>query len=51
MSLKSQLDKVRISTVQNIKHDTLNFEDFKGQLFDLKSIEKNEKLQNLLSDL
>nr|WP_315163364.1 glutamine--tRNA ligase/YqeY domain fusion protein [uncultured Flavobacterium sp.] len=51
MSLKSQLDKVRISSVQNIKHDTLNFEDFKGQLFDLKSIEKNEKLQNLLSDL
>lgn len=51
MSLKSQLDKVRISTVQNIKHDTLNFENFKGQLFDLKSIEKNEKLQNLLSDL
>jgi glutaminyl-tRNA synthetase len=51
MSLKSQLDKVRISTVQNIKHDTLNFEDFKGQLFDLKSVEKNEKLQNLLSDL
>ena len=51
MSLKSQLDKVRISTVQNIKHDNLNFEDFKGQLFDLKSVEKNEKLQNLLSDL
>lgn len=51
MSLKSQLDKVRISTVQNIKHDTLNFENFKGQLFDLKSVEKNEKLQNLLSDL
>ena len=51
MSLKSQLAKVRISAIQNLKHDTLNFDDFKDQLFDLKNSEKNEKVFELLNDL
>jgi glutaminyl-tRNA synthetase len=51
MSLKSQLAKVRISAIQNLKHDTLNFDDFKEQLFDLKNSEKNEKVFELLNDL
>lgn len=51
MSLKSQLAKVRISVIQNLKHDTLNFDDFKEQLFDLKNSEKNEKVFELLNDL
>jgi glutaminyl-tRNA synthetase len=51
MSLKSQLAKVRISAIQNLKQDTLNFDDFKEQLFDLKNSEKNEKVFELLNDL
>ena len=51
MSLKSQLAKVRISAIQKLKHDTLNFDDFKDQLFDLKNSEKNEKVFELLNDL
>ena len=51
MSLKSQLAKVKISVIQNIKHDTLNFEDFKGQLFEMIKDEKNEKVLTELRNL
>jgi glutaminyl-tRNA synthetase len=51
MSLKSQLTTVRISVIQNIKQDALNFENFKGTLLDLKNIEKNEKVLSVLNEL
>ena len=51
MSLKSQLAKVRISVIQNIKHDTVNFEDFKVQLFEMIKDEKNEKVLAELRNL
>lgn len=51
MSLKSQLAKVKISVIQNIKHDTLNFEDFKGQLFEMIKDEKNERVLEELRNL
>jgi glutaminyl-tRNA synthetase len=51
MSLKSQLTTVRISVIQNIKQDALNFENFKGTLLDLKNIEKNEKVLSVLNVL
>ncbi len=51
MSLKSQLAAVRISAIQNIKNDTINFNDFKNQLSDLKNAEKNENVVALLTDL
>lgn len=51
MSLKSQLAAVRILAIQNLENDTINFEDFKMQLSELKSKEKNENVLSLLNDL
>jgi glutaminyl-tRNA synthetase len=51
MSLKSQLAAVRVLAIQNLKSDSINFEDFKTQLSELKSREKNENVLSLLNDL
>ncbi|EIA09964.1 glutamine--tRNA ligase/YqeY domain fusion protein [Flavobacterium frigoris] len=51
MSLKSQLAAVRIVAIQILANDTINLEDFKTQLLELKSKEKNENVLSLLSDL
>jgi glutaminyl-tRNA synthetase len=51
MSLKSQLAAVRILAIQNLVNDTINFVDFKTQLSELKSKEKNENVLSLLNDL
>jgi len=51
MSLKSQLAAVRFFAIQNLKKDLDNFNDFKSQLSDLKSNEKNEKVLKLLNGL
>ena len=51
MSLKSQMPAVRIFAIQNLKKDLNNFDDFKTQLSELKNVEKNEKVLDLLNDL
>jgi glutaminyl-tRNA synthetase len=51
MSLKSQLAAVRILAIQNLENDSSNFEEFKTQLSELKSKEKNENVLSLLNDL
>jgi glutaminyl-tRNA synthetase len=51
MSLKSQLALVRIAALQNLTHDTVNFENFKPTLFELKAIEKNETVISLLNQI
>lgn len=51
MSLKSQLAAVRISAIENLKNDAVNFNDFKVQLSELKNTEKNEKVLIFLNDL
>ncbi len=48
MSLKSNLASVRILGIQNLKTDSVNFNNFKTQLSDLKLSEKNEKVFELL---
>ena len=48
MSLKSQLASVRIFGIQNLVKDAHHFIDFKTQLAELKSSEKNEKVLALL---
>jgi glutaminyl-tRNA synthetase len=50
MSLKSQLAPVRILAIQNLKKDSVNFGDFKTQLSELKSTEKDENILGLLND-
>ncbi|UQD55583.1 glutamine--tRNA ligase/YqeY domain fusion protein [Flavobacterium sp. K5-23] len=49
MSLKSQLASVRILAIQNILSDIQNSVDFKTQLSDLKNLEKNEKVLEILN--
>jgi glutaminyl-tRNA synthetase len=49
MSLKSQLASVRFFAIQNLKKDFDNLNEFKKQLSDLKDIEKNEKVLELLN--
>jgi glutaminyl-tRNA synthetase len=51
MSIKSQLALVRILAIQNLKKDSINFENFNSQLLELKSKEKNEIVLRLLNDL
>jgi glutaminyl-tRNA synthetase len=51
MSIKSQLALVRILAIQNLKKDSINFENFNSQLLELKSKEKNENVLGLLNDL
>jgi glutaminyl-tRNA synthetase len=51
MSLKSQLALVRIAVLQNLIHDTVNFENFKPTLFELKATEKNETVISLLNQI
>ena len=51
MSLKSQLALVRIAVLQNLIHDTVNFEIFKPTLFELKATEKNETVVSLLNQI
>ena len=51
MSLKSQLALVRIAALQNLIHDTVNFENFKPTLFELKATEKNETVVLLLNQI
>lgn len=51
MSLKSESSFVRFETIQNLKKDILNLENFKTQLSDLRASEKNEEVQKLLSEI
>ena len=51
MSLKSQLALVRISVLQNLIHDTVNLENFKQVLLELKATEKNETVLSLLTQI
>ena len=51
MSLKSQLPLVRISAIQNLRNDPNNFDNFKTNLSDLKTSEKNEKVLELLNEI
>jgi glutaminyl-tRNA synthetase len=51
MSLKSQLALVRISVLQNLIHDTVNLENFKPVLLELKATEKNEMVLSLLNQI
>jgi glutaminyl-tRNA synthetase len=51
MSLKSQLALVRISVLQNLIHDTVNLENFKPVLLELKATEKNESVLSLLNQI
>jgi glutaminyl-tRNA synthetase len=51
MSLKSQLAAVRFFAIKNLKKDLDNLREFKTQLSDLKSNEKNEKVLELLNGL
>ena len=49
MSLKSQLASVRFFAVQNLTKDSLQFDNFKIQLSELRNTEKNEKVLELLN--
>jgi glutaminyl-tRNA synthetase len=51
MSLKSQLALVRISVLQNLIHDTVNLENFKLVVLELKATEKNETVLSLLNQI
>jgi glutaminyl-tRNA synthetase len=51
MSLKSQMTAVRIFAIQNLKNDSKNLNDFKTQLSELKNVEKNEKVLELLNEI
>ncbi|WP_281322995.1 glutamine--tRNA ligase/YqeY domain fusion protein [Flavobacterium aestivum] len=51
MSLKSQLATVRIFVLLNIKKDLPNFSIFESQISDLRSLEKNEKVLEVLNSL
>ncbi|MFV8358286.1 hypothetical protein ACNQGB_19150, partial [Flavobacterium sp. XS1P32] len=51
MSLKSQMAAVRILAIENLQNDLNNYSLFETQLSELKSIEKNEKVLQLLKDL
>jgi glutaminyl-tRNA synthetase len=51
MSLKSQLFSARISAIENLKNDEVNFNDFQTQLSEVKNSEKNEKVLELLKTI
>jgi glutaminyl-tRNA synthetase len=51
MSLKSQLATVRIFTLLNIKKDLANFSVFESQISDLRNVEKNEKVLEVLNSI
>jgi glutaminyl-tRNA synthetase len=51
MSLKSQLANVRIFSVLNIKSDLINFSVFESQISDLRNIEKNEKVLEVINSI
>jgi len=51
MSLKSESSFVRLETIQNLRKDVSNLENFKTQLSDLKASEKNGEVQKLLSEI
>ena len=51
MSLKSESSYVRGETIQLLRKDGLHFEMFKPLLLEMKTSEKNEDVQNLLSDI
>ena len=51
MSLKSQLFSARISAIENLKNDAVNLNHFQVQLSELKKVEKNEKVLELLKTI
>jgi glutaminyl-tRNA synthetase len=51
MSIKSESSFVRYETIQILRDDSDNFNDFKTQLSELMKSEKNEKVLALLNDL
>ena len=51
MSLKSQLANVRIFSVLNIKRDLVNFSLFESLIADLRNVEKNEKVLEVLNSI
>jgi len=51
MSLKSQMPIVRFFAIQNLLQDLNNFSEFRTQLSELKKIEKNEKVLELLKEV
>lgn len=51
MSLKSQLAHVRIFVLLNIKSDVVNDSIFESQIIDLRNVEKNEKVLEVLSSI
>ncbi|CAN1492583.1 GlnS Glutamyl- and glutaminyl-tRNA synthetases [Flavobacteriaceae bacterium] len=51
MSLKSQLANVRIFVVLNIKSDLTNFSVFENLITDLRAVEKNEKVLEVLNSI
>ena len=51
MSLKSQLFLARISAIENLKNNEVNFNDFQTQLSELKNSEKNEKVLEVLNSI
>ncbi|MEO0059352.1 MAG: hypothetical protein RLZZ312_999 [Bacteroidota bacterium] len=48
MSLKCNSASVKIFAIQNLKNDDVNCGNFQAQLSDLKNVEKNEKILELL---
>ena len=51
MSLKSQLATVRIFVLLNVKKDLVNFSVFESQISDLRNVEKNEKVLEVLNSI
>ena len=51
MSLKSQLFSARIVAIENLKNDEENLKNFQVQLSELKNLEKNEKVLELLKTI
>jgi glutaminyl-tRNA synthetase len=51
MSLKSQLALVRIAVLQNLIHDTIQLDNFKSTLLEIKASEKNETVLSLLNQI
>jgi len=51
MSLKSQLAAARVFVLLNIKSDLVNSPIFEGQILELKNVEKNEKVLEVLTSI
>ena len=51
MSLKSQLATVRIFVLLNLKRDLVNNSVFETQIAELRNIEKNEKVLEVLNSI